>query len=97
MKGVSALPITTSHIRASPGKVMLTSGALALVLGAAFSVAAAVAHLACIALGAPAYRFMGAGEKMARAAEAGSVRPALLTLLLGLVHGYGVIALWPAL
>ena len=76
---------------------MLTSGALALVLGAAFSVAAAVAHLACIALGAPAYRFMGAGEKMARAAEAGSVRPALLTLLLGLVHGYGVIALWPAL
>lgn len=70
---------------------MLTSGALALVLGAAFSVAAAVAHLACIALGAPAYRFMGAGEKMARAAEAGSVRPALLTLLLA-----GMLFLWAA-
>ncbi len=70
---------------------MLTSGALALVLGAAFSVAAAVAHLACIALGAPAYRFMGAGEKMARAAEAGSVRPALLTLLIA-----GMLFLWAA-
>ncbi|WP_346286825.1 hypothetical protein [Zoogloea sp.] len=39
-----------------------------------------MAHLACIALGAPAYRLMGAGEKMARAAEAGKLRPTLVTL-----------------
>ena len=59
---------------------MPASAACALILGAAFNATAALAHLACIVLGAPAYRFMGAGEKMARAAEARRVRPALLTL-----------------
>ncbi len=49
-------------------------------MGGVFSAAAAVAHLACIALGAPAYRFMGAGEKMAQAVEAGKLAPALITL-----------------
>ena len=59
---------------------MLPSGAQALTVGAALSAAAAVAHLACIFLGAPAYRFMGAGEKMARAVEAGKLRPTVVTL-----------------
>ena len=46
---------------------------------------AALAHLACIAVGAPAYRLMGAGERMARAAEAGNLRPTLVTLAIATV------------
>lgn len=64
---------------------MLVSGTQALVAGAALSAAAGVAHLACIAIGAPAYRFMGAGEKMARAAQARQLRPALVTLVIAAV------------
>ena len=64
---------------------MLSVGAQALVLGGALSAAAAVAHLACIALGAPAYRFMGAGERMVRAVEAGGARPTLITLAIATV------------
>jgi hypothetical protein len=46
------------------------------------SAAASVAHLGCI-LGGPAwYRFFGAGEAMARAAERGSPRPAMVTLVI---------------
>ncbi len=59
---------------------MTPSGSGALLLGAACSAAAAVAHLACIVVGAPGYRFLGAGEKMARAAERGKLRPTLVTL-----------------
>ncbi|MBL8245113.1 MAG: hypothetical protein JNL89_13015 [Rhodanobacteraceae bacterium] len=53
---------------------------LALILAGLCSAAAALAHLACVLIGAPAYRFMGAGERMARAAEAGHWPPTLLTL-----------------
>ena len=70
---------------------MLTSGAQALIVGASFSAAAAFAHLACIVLGAPVYRFMGAGEKMARAVEAGKLRPTLVTLAIS-----GVLVVWAA-
>lgn len=51
-----------------------------LILAGVLSALAAVAHLACIALGAPAFRLLGAGERMARAIEAGSIRPVLVTL-----------------
>jgi hypothetical protein len=68
---------------------MLDFGAQALVLGGVLSAAAAVAHVACIALGAPAYRFMGAGESMARAAEAGKIRPTLITLAIA-----GLLLVW---
>ena len=64
---------------------MFSTGAQALVVGATLSAAAALAHLACIALGAPAYRFMGAGERMARAVEARKVRPTLVTLAISAV------------
>ena len=64
---------------------MLASGAQALVMGGALSVAAAVAHLACIVIGAPAYRFMGAGEKMAHAVEARKLGPTLITLAIAAV------------
>lgn len=59
---------------------MSLSGSHALILGGALSAAAAVAHLACIVIGAPAYRFMGAGERMARAAQAGRWQPTVVTL-----------------
>jgi hypothetical protein len=64
---------------------MLDFGTQALALGGVLSAAASVAHLACIALGAPAYRFMGAGERMARAVEAGKVQPTLVTLAIASV------------
>lgn len=67
----------------------LNTGALALLAGAFLSAAAASAHLACIVIGAPAYRFMGAGERMARAVEAGRLRPTLVTLTLT-----GVLLVW---
>ena len=66
-------------------------GAQALIVGASCSAAAALAHLACIVWGAPAYRLMGAGEKMARAAEAGKIQPTLVTLVIS-----GVLLLWAA-
>jgi hypothetical protein len=64
---------------------MLATGAQALIIGGALTTAAAVAHLACILIGAPAYRFMGAGEKLARAVEAGKQRPRLITLAIAAV------------
>src|SRR5437868_8788863 len=70
---------------------MVISGAQALIIGAALSAAAAVAHLVCILLGAPAYRFMGAGEKMARAVEARKLRPTLVTLAVA-----AVLLIWAA-
>jgi hypothetical protein len=70
---------------------MLSTGAQALVIGAALSGAAAVAHLACIVVGAPAYLFMGAGERMARAAAAKSLRPTLVTLAIA-----ALLFLWSA-
>jgi hypothetical protein len=55
------------------------NGPQALVAAACFDAVAAAAHLACIAVGAPAYRLMGAGEKVVRAVEAGKRQPALAT------------------
>lgn len=70
---------------------MLPFGPQALVIGGALSAAAAAAHLVCIALGAAAYRFMGAGEKMARAVEARKIRPTLITLAIS-----SLLLLWAA-
>ena len=61
---------------------MTAPGAQVLVAAACFNAAVAAAHLACIAIGAPAYRLMGAGEKVARAVEAGKPQPALATCAL---------------
>lgn len=68
-----------------------TAGSQALVIGAVLSATAAMAHLACIIIGAPAYRRMGAGERMARAVEAGKLRPTLVTLAVA-----GVLFVWAA-
>jgi hypothetical protein len=62
-----------------------TLGSTTLTIGAALSALAAIAHLACIALGPSAYRFMGTGEKMARAVEAGRIKPIVVTLAISAV------------
>lgn len=64
-------------------------GSIALMIGGSLSAIAALAHLACIALGPSAYRFMGAGERMARAVEAGKRKPALITLAIA-----SILLLW---
>jgi hypothetical protein len=51
-----------------------------LVAGGSLSLLAALMHLAIIAGGPAWYRFFGAGEGMARAAEQGSWRPAAITV-----------------
>ncbi len=50
-----------------------------LVVGGGLSLAAAALHLACIVGGPAWYRFLGAGEAMARLAERGDWRPAAIT------------------
>ncbi len=63
-----------------------------LVVGGALSAAAALLHLAVIVGGPDWYRFFGAGEGMARAAEQGSLVPPLVTFgiasLLGVWAAY---------
>jgi hypothetical protein len=49
------------------------------------SLAAALLHLACIAGGPNWYRALGAGERMAVAAERGSSAPALMTAAISVV------------
>lgn len=70
---------------------MTNAGACPLLLAGVSTGLAALAHLACIALGAPAFRFMGAGERTARAAEAGRMGPVLITLGIA-----AVLAIWAA-
>jgi hypothetical protein len=67
-----------------PGRSWLTAAAL-------LSAVAAVLHLAVIAGGPDWYRFFGAGEGMARLAERGSPKPALITLAIAAMLG-----LWAA-
>lgn len=61
----------------------------ALLVGATLSALAALLHVAIIFGGAPWYRFFGAGERMARAAEAGHLRPTLITTGIA-----SILALW---
>lgn len=77
-----------------------------LLVGAVLSMSAAVLHIGCILFGGPWYRFMGAGEEMARMSEAGHWYPALLTSGIAAVlvlwslyalSGAGVIARLPLL
>lgn len=59
--------------------------------GGCLSLAAALLHLAVIVGGPDWYRFFGAGERLARLAEAGSLRPALITAAIA-----SILALWAA-
>lgn len=65
-----------------------------LIAAAALSAGASALHLAAIAGGASWYRFLGAGERMARLAEAGSPRPTLITLAIAaMLAGWSAYAL----
>ncbi|MEQ1725228.1 MAG: hypothetical protein ABL882_04780 [Sphingopyxis sp.] len=55
------------------------------------SVAASVLHIACIIGGPDWYRWLGAGEEMARAAERGAWMPTIVTLGIA-----AVLAAWAA-
>ena len=79
---------------------------LCLLTGAVLSAVAALLHLACIAFGAPWYRAMGAGERMARMAAEGDWHATAVTLCIAAVlsvwslyalSGAGVIARLPLL
>ena len=61
-----------AHLEGRPGKSWL-------VAAAGLSAAAALLHIGVILGGPSWYRFFGAGEAMAQAAERGSVMPALVT------------------
>jgi hypothetical protein len=56
-----------------------------LIAGGTLSALAAILHVAVIAGGPAWYRFFGAGEGMARAAEQGSSTPALVTLAIAAI------------
>lgn len=62
-----------------------------LVAGGSLSLAAAMLHIGCIIGGPDWYRFFGAGEPIARAAERGSWLPAAMALAVALV-----LAIWAA-
>lgn len=63
-------------------------------VGGVLSFAVALLHFVIIFIGAPAYRYFGAGEEMAQAAESGSAVPALVTLLLTVIFAvFGLYAL----
>jgi hypothetical protein len=59
----------------------------ALKVAGVLSAAVAVLHVLIIFGGGPAYRYFGAGERMARLAERGAVTPSLITLGLTLMFG----------
>lgn len=56
-----------------------------LMAGGWLSIVAALLHVGCIVGGGDWYRFFGAGEELARADEAGSWMPALLTSGIALI------------
>lgn len=60
-------------------------GTQALITASVLNALVATAHLVCIALGAPAYRRMGASEGMIAAVQAGKLRPTLVTLAIAAV------------
>lgn len=53
-----------------------------LIIAATCSALVAIAHLGCIVFGADWYRFFGAGEAMAKMAEAGHWYPTVVTLVI---------------
>ena len=62
-----------------------------LVVGAFLSALAALMHLACLVVGAPLFRLLGAGEQMAQLHLAGHWYPTVVTLVIA-----GVLAAWSA-
>jgi ABC-type glycerol-3-phosphate transport system permease component len=69
----------------------MNAGRRWLIAGGALSTLASALHLAVIAGGPDWYRFFGVGEEMARAAERGSLMPAVVTLCIAIL-----LAVWAA-
>jgi hypothetical protein len=69
----------------------MSIGRALLIAGGGLSVAAAALHVAVIFGGPDWYRFFGAGEAMARAAERGSWQPVAITLGIATI-----LAIWAA-
>ncbi len=63
----------------------MSDGRIWLLSAGWMSVAASLIHFACIIGGPDWYRFLGAGEDMARAAENGSWRPAIITAIIAAI------------
>ncbi|RQP24641.1 hypothetical protein [Piscinibacter terrae] len=76
---------------------------LALILAAVLSAIGALLHVACIVGGPAWYRFFGAGERLAKAAERGEWWPAIATMGITLVllawsaYGLSAAGVLPAL
>ena len=64
---------------------------IALIAGGLLSAAASLLHVACIFGGPDWYRFFGAGEGVAQAAERGEILPALMTAGIA-----AILAIWAA-
>lgn len=86
-----AVALSKTGLDLSTTMSMTTSFNLWLVGAAALSGVAALLHVGIIFGGAPWYRFFGAGERMASAAEAGRIYPTVVTL--GIT---AVLTLWAA-
>ena len=72
------------------GEAALTRN-IALIAGGLLSAAASLLHVACIFGGPAWYRFFGAGEGVAQAAERGEILPALMTAGIA-----AILAIWAA-
>ncbi|AHG20734.2 hypothetical protein Z042_14800 [Chania multitudinisentens RB-25] len=58
---------------------------LSLSVAAALTAVAAALHFSCIFIGAPAFRFLGAGEVIAKMAERGHWYPSFIAFVIGIV------------
>lgn len=77
-----------------PTGVLAGWSAPLLVAAAVADAGAALVHLACIAVGAPMYRILGAGPRIVALAEAGHWYPPVVTLLIaGVLAVFAVYAL----
>jgi len=74
-----------------PSTNAVAQGRTLLTVGGLLSLLAALLHLACIVGGPDWYRFFGAGEGVAQAAERGEVMPALMTIGIA-----AILAVWAA-
>jgi hypothetical protein len=68
-------------------EAMQARGIVAFLIAGTLSAGIAALHIVIVFVGAPGYRYFGAGEAMARGAEAGSWAPAGLTVLVALAFG----------
>jgi hypothetical protein len=81
----------SQYLRTTLSRVATNPGSGWLVASGWMSLAASLLHIGCIIGGPEWYRFFGAGEEMARAAEQGRWMPAILTLIIA-----GILAAWAA-